>query len=150
MSDRPVMRVERGAFSTMQEAMEQITAEGLWPTTYISTPSPELPLHWHDGGMKGYLVKGETYVLNEKGEREDLKPGDKLVIPPGSLHAEGTITDEVIYIVGLEDCRQFNQVLQMLDPDTYPEPELLKLDPDFATELFTALQAAAPPPPPIG
>ena len=150
MSDQPLMTVERGAFSSMKDAMQQITDQGLWPTTYISTPSPELPLHWHDGGMQGYLVKGDTYVLNEKGERENLTAGDKLILPPGSLHAEGTITDEVVYIVGLEDKRQFNHVLQMLDPASYPNPELLKLNPDFAAELFGALQAAAPSPPPIG
>ncbi|MFN3232391.1 MAG: cupin domain-containing protein [Alphaproteobacteria bacterium] len=150
MSDQPVLRVERNAFSTMQEAMSQITSQGLWPTTYISTPSPELPVHWHDCAMQGYLVKGDTYILDENNERVDLSAGDKLVIPEGALHAEGTITDEVVYIVGLEDCRPFQHALRMLDPDSYPNPEMLSLDPDFAAELFAALQAAAPPPPPIG
>ena len=99
MSDKPVMRVERQCFETLEDVMEAIKSSGFWPTTYISTPSPELPLHWHDDDVEGYLLKGETYVLNEKGERVDLGPGDKLVIPAGALHAEGKVTDEIVYVV---------------------------------------------------
>lgn len=150
MADQPVLSVERNAFGSLQEAMSQITSQGLWPTTYISSPSPELPVHWHDCAIQGYLVKGDTYLLDGNNERVDLSAGDKLVLPEGSLHAEGTITDEVIYIVGLADCRPFAHALQMLDPKTYPDPKLLTLDPDFAAEMFAALQAAAPPPPPVG
>ena len=150
MSEQAVVSVERNAFSTMQEALADITSQGLWPTTYISTPSPELPVHWHDGDIQGYLVKGETYILDGNNERIDLSAGDKLILPAGSLHAEGTITDEVVYIVGLADCRPFAHALQMLDPATYPNHSLLSLDPDFAAELFAALQEAAPPPPPVG
>ncbi len=150
MTEQAVLSVERGAFGTMQEALAQITSQGLWPTTYISTPSPELPVHWHDTNIQGYLVKGETYILDGNNERVDLSAGDKLLLPAGSLHAEGTITDEVVYIVGLEDCLPFQHALRMLDPATYPNAVMLSLDPDFAAELFAALQAAAPPPPPIG
>lgn len=150
MGDQPVLRVERNAFSDMQEAMADITSQGLWPTTYISSPSPELPVHWHGGDMQGYLVKGNTYILDGDGERVDMSAGDKLLLPKGALHAEGMITDEVIYIVGLAECRPFPHALQMLDPDTYPDPGLLSLDPDFAAEFFAAIKAAAPPPPPIG
>jgi len=150
MGEQAVLSVERGAFSTMQEALADITRQGLWPTTYISTPTPELPVHWHDCNIQGYLVKGDTYLLDENNERVEMSAGDKLILPEGSLHAEGTITEEVVYIVGLEDLRPYQHALQLLDPKTYPNPALLSLDPDFAAELFGALQAAAPPPPPIG
>ena len=150
MTEQPTLSVERGAFGSMQEALTQITSQGLWPTTYISSPSPELPVHWHDSPIQGYLVKGHTYILDGNNERVELSAGDKLVLPAGSLHAEGKITDEVVYIVGLEECRPFQHALQLLDPATYPAAELLTLDPDFAAEMFAALQAAAPPPPPIG
>ena len=149
MTVQPIMRVERNAFRTMQDAIAEIASQGLWPTTYISTPSPELPLHWHDCALQGYLVKGDTYVLNERNERVHLSAGDKLVIPEGALHAEGTVTDEVVYIVGLADCRPFQDALRMLDPGAYPKPDMLALDQAFAAELFAALKAAAPSPPPI-
>lgn len=150
MAEQAVLSVERNAFGNMKEALADIARQGLWPTTYISTPTPELPVHWHDGNIQGYLVKGDTYLLDGNNERVELSAGDKLILPEGALHAEGTITDEVIYIVGLEDLRPYQHALQLLDPKTYPNPELLSLDPDFAAELFGALQAAAPPPPPIG
>lgn len=142
MSDKPVMRVERQCFETLEDVMEAIKASGFWPTTYISTPSPELPLHWHDDDVEGYLLKGETYVLNEKGERVDLGPGDKLVIPAGALHAEGKVTDEIVYVVSTKSCEPFNYIFRMLDPDTYPTVQQLELDPVFAGELMAAMQAA--------
>ena len=150
MNEQPKLSVERGAFSSLNEALEQIAAQGLWPTTYISAPSPELPVHWHDCGIQGFLVKGDMYVRDGDGNRVDLSAGDKLVLPPGALHAEGETTGEIIFVVGLEECRSFPHALQMRDPATYPEPELLSLDPAFAEEWFAAIQKAAPPPPPVG
>jgi len=81
-------------------------------------------------------------VLNEKGEREDLGPGDKLIIPKGSLHAEGTITDEIVYVVSTRSCEPFNYIFRMLDPETYPTVANLELDPAFAAELGAAMMAA--------
>ena len=152
MTDQAVLEVVKNHFSTMQEAMAEITSKGLWPTTYISSPSPELPVHWHDCAMEGFLISGNTYILNEKNERVDMSAGDKLVLPAGSLHAEGTISegDNVAYIVGLAEKRPFPHALQLLDPAAYPKADLLTLDPDFAAAFFAALQEAAPPAPPIG
>ena len=81
-------------------------------------------------------------MLNEKGEREDLGPGDKLIIPKGSLHAEGTITDEIVYVVSTRSCEPFNYIFRMLDPETYPTVANLELDPAFAAELGAAMMAA--------
>jgi uncharacterized cupin superfamily protein len=135
MSEQPVMRVERNAFESREDVFRDMLETGYWPTTYLSTASPELPLHWHDGDIIGYLMEGDTYVLNEKGERCDLSAGDKLILPAGSLHAEGTVTDPVTYIVTLKRCEAFFQALRMLDPATYPNPEMLALKPELAAAL---------------
>ena len=135
MSQQPVMRIEKNAFETREDVFRDMLETGYWPTTYLSTTSPELPVHWHDGDIIGYLMDGATYVLDENGKRCDLSAGDKLVLPAGALHAEGTVTEPVTYIVTLKRCESFFQALRMLDPAAYPNPDLLKLDPALMAEL---------------
>lgn len=135
MSERSVMRIEKNAFETRQDVYRDMIETGYWPTTYLSTASPELPVHWHNGDIIGYLIDGETYVLDENGERRDLSAGDKLILPAGALHAEGKVTDPVTYIVTLKRCEAFFQALRMLDPAAYPNPDLLALDPELMATL---------------
>ena len=73
--------VDKGFFSSHAEVMADIAKTGYWPTTYISEPSPELPLHQHGEDIIGYLLEGHSYVLGEGGERTELEPGDRLVLP---------------------------------------------------------------------
>lgn len=131
MSEQALMRIEKNAFETRQDVYRDMAETGYWPTTYLSTASPELPVHWHDSDIIGYLMEGDTYVLNEKGEHCHLSAGDKLILPAGSLHAEGEVTDPVTYIVTVKQNRPFIEALQMLDPETYPNAEPLALDPEL-------------------
>lgn len=135
MGRHPKMEIDQGYFATRNDVFRDMIETGFWPTTYISARSPELPLHWHDGDIIGYLVHGRGYVLDEDGRRHDLEPGDRLRIPAGALHAEGEVTEPNTYIVTTRQCEPFLKALRMLDPAAYPEPELLKLDPALARQL---------------
>ena len=97
------MVIEKGYFQTRAEVMEDIRDSGYWPTTFISNQSPELPIHYHDHDIIGYLIEGETYLLDEDAQRIPIGPGDRLVIPKGAWHAEGEVLDRVLYIVSLRD-----------------------------------------------
>lgn len=111
------MTVERNFFKTKEEVLEDIAKHGFWPTTYLSTASPELPVHHHDREMFGYVMEGESYVIDgETGERVNVGPGDKLTLPKGALHAEGEVTSRVVYIVALPEPAVFEEALVMLDP----------------------------------
>jgi uncharacterized cupin superfamily protein len=97
------MIVEKGYFTDRAEVMEDIRDTGYWPTTFLSNKSPELPIHYHDHDIIGYVMDGETYLLDENGKRIEIGPGDRLVIPKGAWHAEGEVTDRVVYIVTLRE-----------------------------------------------
>ncbi len=115
------MEVIHGFFSTRAEVFADIEAQGLWPTTYVSERMEELPLHWHDVDNCGYVIEGRSYVLNEDGERIALGPGDKLVIPAGAVHAEGEVTEKMVYIVGISAAENlFDALLPLHDPATSP------------------------------
>ena len=97
------MTVQKGYFTSRAEVMEDIRDSGYWPTTYISETSPELPIHYHDHDIIGYVMEGHTYLLDEDGERVSLDPGDRLVIPKGAWHAEGQVLEKVVYIVSFRE-----------------------------------------------
>jgi quercetin dioxygenase-like cupin family protein len=115
------MQVIRNAFSTKEEVLDDIKRHDLWPTTYVSERMEELPLHWHDVDNCGYVLEGSSYVLDETGERIPLGPGDKLVLPAGAVHAEGEVTERMVYIVGIDVAENlFEALLPLNPPETSP------------------------------
>jgi quercetin dioxygenase-like cupin family protein len=97
------MVVEKDYFRDRAAVMEDIRDTGYWPTTFVSNKSPELPVHYHDHDIIGYVISGETYLLDEDENKVPIGPGDRLVIPKGSWHAEGEVSDQVIYIVSVRE-----------------------------------------------
>ena len=59
-------------------------------------------------------------MLNEKGERFPLGPGDKLVIPAGAIHAEGEVKERMVYIVGISEAANLFEVLELRNPTESP------------------------------
>lgn len=116
------VRVVRNAFSGKDEVLDEIRRLDLWPTTYVSERMRELPLHWHDVDNHGFVLEGSSYVLDERGERIELGPGDKLEIPAGALHAEGEVSERMVYIVGIPVAANLLDALTLLDPDDRPAP----------------------------
>ncbi len=112
--------VDKGFFSSHAEVMADIAKTGYWPTTYISEPSPELPLHQHGEDILGYLLEGHSYVLGEGGERTELEPGDRLVLPKGSTHAEGEVSGRMVYVVTIRNPIPFIEALAAVDSKGKP------------------------------
>lgn len=112
----PEMTVDHGYFETHADVMRDIAETGFWPTTYVSTPSPELPLHHHGQDIIGYVLEGSTYVLDADGKRVPIRAGDRLNIPKGAWHAEGEVTERVTYIVTVREPVPFLEALTPLDP----------------------------------
>ena len=114
------MQVIRNFFTTKSEVLADIDRQDLWPTTYVSDRMDELPLHWHDVDNCGYVLEGNSYVIDENGEHVPLGPGDKLIIPAGALHAEGKVTERMVYIVGISEPANLFEKLTLLDPKDSP------------------------------
>lgn len=113
--------VHRNFFKTLEEVLDDIRADGYWPTTFVSKPSPALDLHWHDSEVHGYVIEGSTWILDgDTGERVDIRTGDKLVIPYAALHAEGETTETMIYIIALPEPRAFDDFLRLQSPADHP------------------------------
>ncbi len=99
----PKMVVDKNYFETRSDVMDDIRKTGFWPTTFLSGRSPELPVHYHDYDIIGYVIEGETYLLDEDEQRVPIGPGDRLVIPKGAWHAEGEVNEKVVYIVTVNE-----------------------------------------------
>ena len=114
------MQVIPNFFSTKDEVLDDIKKLDLWPTVYVSNRMEELPPHWHDVDNCGYVMEGSSYVLNENGEKLPLRAGTKLHIPAGAIHAEGTVEERMVYIVGISEPENLFEKLTLLDPDESP------------------------------
>lgn len=110
------LTVQRGFFKTTAEVMRDIAATGYWPTTYVSDVSPELPVHFHNHNIIGYVVEGSTYLLDEDEQRIDISAGDRLNIPKGAWHAEGAVSEKMIYIVTVDEPIGLMQALRPMEP----------------------------------
>lgn len=111
-----VMTVEADYFNNREDVMADIAKTGYWPTTYVSDASPELPLHYHDCDIIGYVIEGSTYLLDEDGKQVTIGPGARLTIPRGAWHAEGAVTDQVTYIVTISEPIPFLEALMPREP----------------------------------
>lgn len=114
------MQVMHGFFSTKDDVFDDMKRHDLWPTTYVSDRMDELPLHWHDTDNHGYVLEGRSYVIDEDGQRVTIGPGDKLVIPAGAVHAEGAVTERMVYIVGMPQAANLSEILTLNNPATSP------------------------------
>ena len=114
------MKVINGFHTTKEEVLDDIKKLDLWPTVYVSDRMEELPPHWHDVDNCGYVMEGSSYVIDENGDHIPLKAGDKLHIPAGAIHAEGKVTERMVYIVGISKPENLFDVLTLLPPEESP------------------------------
>jgi mannose-6-phosphate isomerase-like protein (cupin superfamily) len=115
------MQVIKNAFTTKAEVLADIARLDMWPTTYVSERMDELPLHWHDVDNCGYVLEGSSYVVDGDGTRIPLEAGDKLVLPAGAVHAEGEVTEKMVYIVGISEPENLlDALLPLREPATSP------------------------------
>jgi hypothetical protein len=111
------IEIQREFFKTREDVFEDLKKTGFWPTTFVSEVSPALPIHWHDVDIHGYVLEGRSSLVDpETGDRLVLEPGDKLVLPARTLHAEGKTTERTVYIVAASEPRLFTDYLQMRQP----------------------------------
>ena len=117
------LKVVKQFFKEKSEVLEDIKQTGYWRTTYVSDPSPALDTHWYDADINGYVIEGSTWVRDgASGERLSVQAGDKIIIPAGTLHAEGEVTDTVTYIVACSRAGQLFHLLKMRSPDDLEQP----------------------------
>ncbi len=114
------MKVIHGFHTSKDEVLDDIKRLDLWPTVYVSERMDELPLHWHDVDNCGYVMEGSSYVINENGDHIPLQAGDKLIIPAGAIHAEGRVTERMVYIVGISKAANLFEALSILPPEESP------------------------------
>ena len=112
------LTVHRNFFSGRNEALEDIKKSGFWPASFVAGASPGLEVHWHTEDVHAYIVEGDTWFLDgDTGVRHTVATGDKIVIPTGTLHAEGEILDQVIYYIGLSKPVEPENFLKLRPPE---------------------------------
>jgi quercetin dioxygenase-like cupin family protein len=112
------IEVHKGFFKERTDILDDLKATGFWPTTFVSGLSPGLEVHWHSEEVHAYVVQGHTSILDGgSGERHAVGPGDKVVVPPRTLHAEGEVSDRVVYIIAVREPLPAAEFLKLRAPD---------------------------------
>jgi mannose-6-phosphate isomerase-like protein (cupin superfamily) len=107
------IEIHKRFFESRADVLDDLKATGFWPTTFVSGPSPGREAHWHSHDVHAYVVEGNTSFLDgESGKRHSVGPGDKVVVPMRTLHAEGEVADRVVYVIAA--------------PEALPPEEFLK------------------------
>ena len=111
------LHIQKAAFDGLSGALKDMTARSLWPTTYVSGEAPAADIHWHEYDVHVYVMKGRTYFVDgETGTKHPVVAGDKVLVPANTLHAEGAVADEVVYLIGLPNAVPPGEFLAMRDP----------------------------------
>lgn len=111
------IEIHNGFFKNRADVLDDLKATKFWPTTFVSGPSPGAEVHWHSHEVHAYVVEGHTSFLDgESGERCPVGPGDKIVVPPRTLHAEGEVTDRVVYIIAAPEALPAEEFLKLRSP----------------------------------
>jgi uncharacterized RmlC-like cupin family protein len=110
--------IQKRFFENRADVLDDLKATGFWPTTFVSGPSAGREVHWHSHDVHVYVVEGQTSFLDgESGERHSIGPGDKIVVPPRTLHAEGEVIDRVVYIIAAPEALGPDEFLKPHAPD---------------------------------
>ncbi len=112
------VKIHKGFFKKRSDVMDDLKVSGFWPTTFVSGPSPGLEVHWHSEEVHAYIMEGETSFLDaESGDRSPVGPGDKIVVPARTLHAEGEVLDRVVYIIAIPEALFPDKFLMIRAPE---------------------------------
>jgi quercetin dioxygenase-like cupin family protein len=110
--------VLKNFFQDRGDILEDLKVSGFWPSTYVSGASPGLPVHWHSHAVHAYVVEGRTTLHDaEKDFVHQVGPGDKIVVEPRTLHAEGEVKDRVVYIIAAPEALPPDEFLKRRPPE---------------------------------
>lgn len=114
-----MLTVHEKFFESREDVMDDLKRTGFWPTTFVAGASPGLDVHWHAEEVHAYVMEGETSFLDAESDRRlPVGPGDKIVVPPRTLHAEGAIADRVVYIIAVPEAVPPDAFLVQRPPET--------------------------------
>jgi quercetin dioxygenase-like cupin family protein len=74
--------------ATFDELMDRLRAEASGCYSWSNGPGDRYVAHHHNYEKVLYLVEGSiTFVLDDEGKSLELKPGDRMVLPAGTVHS---------------------------------------------------------------
>ena len=76
-----------------EDLSEEPTTAGLRSSFIQFQKGAFTKLHYHTGGQVLYVTAGEGFVEFSDGQVYDLKPGTRVIVPPGELHRHGATKD---------------------------------------------------------
>ena len=74
--------------SSFEELMTRLETEASGCYSWSNGPGDRYAAHSHNFEKVLYCVDGSiTFLLEGEGRRMELRPGDRIVLPPGTVHS---------------------------------------------------------------
>jgi quercetin dioxygenase-like cupin family protein len=74
--------------ATFDELMDRLKTEASGCYSWSNGPGDRYAPHTHSYEKVLYCIDGSiTFVLEDEGKSLELKPGDRMVLPPGTVHS---------------------------------------------------------------
>ncbi len=74
--------------SSFEELMTRLETEASGCYSWSNGPGDRYAAHSHNYEKVLYCVDGSiTFLLEGEGRRMELRPGDRIVLPPGTVHS---------------------------------------------------------------
>ena len=74
--------------SSFEELMTRLKTEASGCYSWSNGPGDRYAAHSHNYEKVLYCVDGSiTFLLEGEGRRMELRPGDRIVLPPGTVHS---------------------------------------------------------------
>lgn len=90
----------RGSAAPREAALRaRLSAEGFAALRWSDPPGKEYPPHRHDHDESLWLVRG-SLRFEIGGRTHELGPGDRLMLPGGTVHAAVAGPDGATYLIG--------------------------------------------------
>ena len=82
-----------------QDLAGRLAADGFESFSWSDAPGTEYPPHHHDHDESLWLVRG-SIEFGIEGDRYALSPGDRLMLPRGTVHTAVAGPDGATYLIG--------------------------------------------------
>lgn len=93
-AQQPAPAITQGTQGVKRNILQKVDVPGTNLETIIATievgPNFKAGRHTHPGHAIGYVIEGEFFMYWDGQPEKVLKAGDSLIVPPGTVHDEGT------------------------------------------------------------
>lgn len=96
------MIVTENAFTSKEQAIEEIKAANLW-LLEVDVEPKQADAHWHEFYAQVYILEGQLKITDvASGIEYVCGPGTRMIVPPRTLHSEDYPGAKIVFGISID------------------------------------------------